>query len=54
MKKIISSFIVSALICSSLAALSACNTVQGVGEDFKAAGQSIKETSEDVKRKIRN
>ena len=46
------SFVTSTLIIISFLSLSACNTVQGVGEDFKAAGQVIKETAEDTKRKI--
>jgi predicted small secreted protein len=45
--------IFSSFVVSSTLILTGCNTVQGVGEDFKAAGQVIKETSEDVKRKIR-
>jgi predicted small secreted protein len=45
-------FIATAFIASSLVSLSACNTFQGIGEDFKSAGQVIKETAEDTKRKI--
>jgi predicted small secreted protein len=31
-----------------MASLSACNTVEGVGEDTQEAGEAIEETAEDV------
>jgi len=31
-----------------ISALSACNTVQGAGQDIEAAGQQIEETADDL------
>ena len=33
---------------------SACNTVEGVGEDVQAGGEAIEETAQDVKEDINN
>ena len=52
MKTMLHLFITTVFMASSLVSLSACNTFQGIGEDFKSAGQVIKETAEDTKRKI--
>ena len=32
--------------------LSACNTVEGIGEDVEAGGEAISETAEDTKEKL--
>lgn len=37
---------------SLLASLSACNTIEGFGEDVGAAGEAISETAEDTKEEI--
>lgn len=34
---------------ASLAVLSACNTVSGVGKDVQAAGSAVSKTAEEVK-----
>ena len=31
-------------------ALTACNTIAGIGRDMRAAGQAVEETAEDVRR----
>lgn len=45
MKKIIALGLVAAAL-----AVSACNTVAGVGRDVQAAGTAVANTAEDVKR----
>jgi len=40
------------LLASVLALLAACNTIQGVGEDVKGAGEWTAESAQKVKRKI--
>lgn len=42
--------IVSVLLATVL--LSACNTMAGVGEDVKAAGQGVTRAADDVKSKM--
>lgn len=37
---------------SAALALSACNTVEGAGKDFKAAGQAVSDTAQKTKEKI--
>ncbi|TQV70106.1 entericidin A/B family lipoprotein [Denitrobaculum tricleocarpae] len=32
--------------------LSACNTIEGIGEDVEAGGEAISETAEDTKEKL--
>ena len=32
--------------------LTACNTVEGAGKDFKAAGEAVSDTAQKTKRKI--
>jgi predicted small secreted protein len=46
MKKTISIIVASGLF------LSACNTIQGVGEDLSAAGKGVANTAEKTKEKI--
>jgi predicted small secreted protein len=38
--------LVMAAMIASLSVLAACNTVEGVGEDAQAVGQSIEETAQ--------
>lgn len=45
MKKIFLSF--AALL--TVAAVAACNTVEGVGEDVEATGEAVSEASRDVR-----
>lgn len=40
------------LLTGSLLALTACNTVEGAGQDIKAAGSAISDTAQKVKQKI--
>lgn len=35
---------------TSLAVLSACNTIAGAGKDVSAAGKKVSETAQEVKR----
>ena len=45
----------SAKICSTvlaLALLTACNTVQGAGEDIEAAGEGIQRTSAELESSV--
>jgi Predicted small secreted protein len=35
------------LLLAALAVLAACNTVEGIGKDVSAAGQSIEKAAED-------
>lgn len=37
------------IFCASLAA---CNTVEGAGKDFKAAGEAVSDTAQKTKKKI--
>ncbi len=34
------------------AAVSACNTAEGVGKDVESAGDAVQETAKDVKKKM--
>jgi entericidin B len=40
---------VAAPLLVSLLALSACNTVEGVGKDVKSGGKAIEDTAQDAK-----
>lgn len=40
------------IILPFLALLSACNTIEGAGEDIKGAGEWTAESAQKVKRKI--
>ncbi|MFW0777447.1 MAG: entericidin A/B family lipoprotein [Rickettsiales bacterium] len=40
------------LLMFAIPALSACNTVKGIGEDVEAAGEAITDTSEKTKEKM--
>lgn len=40
------------LIMLPLAALTACNTVEGVGRDIEAGGDAIEDTASDTKEKL--
>ncbi len=42
---------VAAPLLLSLLALSACNTVEGVGKDVKSGGKAIENTAQDAKNK---
>jgi predicted small secreted protein len=44
----VSSLVVAAAMVAAVA-LSACNTIQGAGEDVKATGQAVSDTAADVK-----
>ena len=43
---------VTALLLILGLSLSACNTVEGMGEDTEAAGEKIQDTAKDVKKKL--
>jgi predicted small secreted protein len=45
--------LVSAMLAAGIAvaALSACNTVEGVGKDIKSAGKTIENAGKDEKKK---
>ncbi len=38
----------------ALFAVSACNTIEGAGEDIEAAGDGIEHAAEDTKEKMKN
>jgi entericidin B len=40
------------LLATATIALSACNTIEGAGQDLKAGGEAISKTANDVKKKI--
>lgn len=46
MTKLISAALAAGL---ALAALSACNTVEGMGKDIKSAGKTVEKTAENAK-----
>ena len=48
MKKLAIAFIALA----SIPALTACNTIEGIGKDVGAAGDKVAETAKDVKEDI--
>jgi entericidin B len=48
MKKVIAALFAVAVI----PALTACNTVEGVGKDVKAGGAAVEEVAKDVKEEI--
>ena len=37
------------LLIAAMAALSACNTVEGLGRDVESAGEAVSDTAEDAK-----
>lgn len=37
------------LVCGLASLMTACNTVEGAGEDIEAGGEAISETSRDVR-----
>lgn len=39
----------SVVLAASMAAVAACNTVQGAGEDVSAAGDAVSDAARDVK-----
>ena len=41
-------------LASSLASLSACNTVEGFGKDMEAAGDAISSKADETKKEIAN
>jgi entericidin B len=50
MRRSIASILVSLFVLTGAAALlSACNTMEGIGEDTSAAGRSLSNTATDVK-----
>ncbi len=52
MKRPITRIVTLALFAFSALSLTACNTVQGVGQDIESIGRGIDKTSENAKRKI--
>ena len=42
------------MLVAALLALSACNTVQGVGQDVQSAGEAIESGAAKVKRAVTN
>lgn len=44
--------LISVTLLLSLALLSSCNTVSGMGRDIEAAGEAITGTSENTKKKM--
>jgi predicted small secreted protein len=51
MRKQVSALLAAAAIAAAVS-LAACNTVQGAGEDVKAAGTAVSNTAADVKQDI--
>jgi predicted small secreted protein len=49
----VSALVVAAAIAAAIS-LSACNTIQGAGEDVKATGQAVSDTAADVKDDMKN
>jgi predicted small secreted protein len=49
MKNVIRRVLVAAFLVSSLA-LTACNTIEGAGEDVESVGESVSEASRDVRK----
>lgn len=41
-------WLVSGILLAAMLALSACNTVSGLGRDVEAAGETLSDTAEDV------
>ena len=37
-------------VAAAALAVSACNTIAGIGRDAQAAGQAVEQTAEDVRR----
>jgi predicted small secreted protein len=37
-------------LLAAVLAVSACNTVAGIGRDMEAAGQAVKQTADDARR----
>ncbi len=37
-------------LLAAVMAVSACNTISGIGRDMEAAGQAVKQTADDAKR----
>jgi entericidin B len=53
MRKSLATAFLSLFVLSGAAALlSACNTVEGLGQDTAAAGRAVSNTATDVKRKM--
>jgi len=42
--------LLAATMIASVLALSACNTMSGIGEDTQAAGRALENTAEDAQR----
>ena len=40
------------MLCFAAVPLTACNTIEGVGEDIEASGEFISDTADDARRKI--
>ena len=48
MKKLV----ITLIALASVPALTACNTIEGIGKDVGAAGDAVAETAKDVKEDI--
>ena len=42
------------MIIMALFAVSACNTIEGAGEDIEKGGEKVQETSREVKQDMKN
>lgn len=51
MRKQTKALVLAAAVAAAIS-LTACNTIQGAGEDVKATGQAVSDTAADVKEDI--
>ncbi|MDX2224067.1 MAG: entericidin A/B family lipoprotein [Rhodospirillaceae bacterium] len=42
--------LIPAVLLAAAAALSGCNTIEGMGKDIKSGGKAIEKTAEDAKK----
>ena len=52
MRKIAMAFLTLFMLSGAVAALSACNTVEGLGRDTSAAGRAVTNSAADTKQKL--
>lgn len=52
MKRQTKPILITALFAVATLTLTACNTVQGVGQDIESVGKGIEKGSKDVRRKF--
>jgi predicted small secreted protein len=52
MRKIATAFLTLFMLSGAAVALSACNTMEGLGKDTSAAGHAVTNTAADTKQKL--